>query len=211
VVELPRLPTDLIARLRADPAHAPETLALAAEERHAPGAARWAAEMREAYGLEGRELAERAVRKHGQLARVSGAAGGVGGALTMLPDLVALLWIQSRMVLHVAAACGFDPHDRMRPAELLVILGLYATPAQARTALDGAGRSVALAYVDRGLRPAGEDEQLARRLLSIATRHAGRSLAGRAIPGLAIVVGAAGNERATKALGADAVAFYARP
>ncbi len=207
--ELPRVPTDLLARLRADPAHAPETIALAAAERHAPGAARWSAEMHERYGLHGRELAERAVRKHGQLARASGAATGVGGLVTVVPDLVALLWIQTRMVLHVAAAFGFDPHEPMRPAELLVVHGLYPTPAEARAALDGAGRPLALAYVDRSLRPASGDEQLARRLLRFATRRAGRSLAGRAIPGLAVIVNAAGNERATRALGEDAIAFYA--
>ncbi len=210
MTDLPRVPTDLLARLRADPARAAETIALAAGERHAPGAARWAAEMRERHGLEGRELAERAVRKHGQLARASGAATGLGGALTVLPDLVALLWIETRMVLHVAAACGFDPHDPMRPAEMLVLFGLYRTPAEARAALDGAGRPLALAYVDRSLRPRTEDEQLVRRLLRFAGRRAGRSLAGRAIPGLAVVVNAAGNERATRALGRDAIAFYAR-
>ncbi len=210
MTELPRVPTDLLARLRADPARAAETIALAAGERHAPGAARWAAEMHERHGLHGRELAERAVRKHAGLAGVSGAATGVGGALTLLPDLVALLWIQSRMVLHVAAACGFDPHDPMRPAEMLVLFGLYRTPAEARAALDGAGRPLALAYVDRSLRPRTEDEQLVRRLLRFAGRRAGRSLAGRAIPGLAVVVNAAGNERATRALGRDAIAFYAR-
>ena len=207
--DLPRVPTELLARLRADPARTAETIALAAAERHAPGAARWSAEMHERYGLHGRELAERAVRKHGQLARVSGAATGVGGALTLLPDAVGLLWIQTRMVLHVAAACGFDPHDRMRPAELLVVYGLYPTPAEARAALDGAGRHLALAYVDRSLGSSADDEQLARRLLRFATRRAGGSLARRAIPGLAVLVNAAGNERATRALGEDALAFYA--
>jgi len=211
VTELPRVPTELLARLRADPAHAPETIVLAAGERHAPGAARWAADTRERHGLDGRELAERAVRKHGRLARVSGATTGLGGALTLLPDLVSLLWIQTRMVVHVAAACGFDPHDPMRPAELLVVFGLYPTPAEARAALDGAGRPLALAYADRALRPKDADEQLVKRLLRFAGRRAGRSLAGRAIPGLAVVVNAAGNERATRALGEDAIRFYARP
>jgi hypothetical protein len=208
-MDLPELPRDLLARLRADPARAPETIALAAAERHAPAAARWAAELRERYGLDGLELAQRAKRKHATLARVSGAATGLGGVVTMVPDLVSLVWIQTRMVFHVAAAFGYDPHDPMRPAELLVLYDVYDDPQAARAALDGAGRHLAAAYVERSLRGGGrEDEQLATRLLRFAGRRAGRRLAARAIPGLAVLANAAGNERSTRALADDAIAFY---
>ena len=88
-----------------------------------------------------------AKRRHATLARFEGAATGVGGIFTAVPDLVLLAWIQSRLVFFVAAAYGFDPHDPMRPAELLVLRDLYPDPQTARQALDGIGKTVAEAYV----------------------------------------------------------------
>ena len=76
-------------------------------------------------------------RRHVNLASVEGAATGVGGFITLIPDLVGLAWIQSRLVFFIAAAYGFDPHDPMRPAELLVLNRLYDTPGGGAR---GAGR-----------------------------------------------------------------------
>jgi hypothetical protein len=76
-------------------------------------------------------------RRHATLASFEGAATGVGGFVTLIPDLVGLAWIQSRLIFFVAAAYGFDPRDPMRPAELLVINELYSDVAAARAALDG--------------------------------------------------------------------------
>ena len=84
-----------------------------------------------------------AFKKHVRLARLEGGALGVGGIVTVAPDLVALLWIQSRMVFYIAAAYGYDSRHPMRPAEYLALQGLYETPAEAREALDGVGRHMA--------------------------------------------------------------------
>ena len=67
--------------------------------------------------------------------------------MTIAPDLVALAWIQARLVFYIAAAYGYDPHDRMRPAEALVIFDFYSDPRVARRALDGIGKTVVEAYV----------------------------------------------------------------
>ena len=91
------------------------------------------------YGTNPQQLGEMARRRHATLASFEGAATGVGGFVTLIPDLVGLAWIQSRLVFFVAAAYGYDPHDRMRPAELLVINGLYTDVDAARAALDGIG------------------------------------------------------------------------
>ena len=66
-----------------------------------------------------------AKRRHATLARFEGAATGVGGIITLVPDMVGLAWIQTRLVFFVAAAYGYDPRDPMRPAELLVLMELY--------------------------------------------------------------------------------------
>jgi hypothetical protein len=200
-----RLPTSLWDRLREDPVRAPEHLALAAADRHAPAAERWLAERRAFYSYGPAELGAMAVKRHVSLARFGGAATGVGGIVTVLPDLASLAWIQSRLVFFVAAAYGFDPHDPMRPAELLVLQDVYPDRDSARQALDGAGTSIAEAWVGGRL---SRDEELYRRLARMAGRAAGRRLLGRAIPGFAIAFNAVSNSRQTRELGQRALRYY---
>lgn len=199
------IPEELWRRLRADPVRAPEHLALAAADLHGPAAAAWVAQRRAMYAYGPAELAKMARKRHVHFARLSGAATGVGGFATMVADLAALAWIQSRMVFYVAAAYGYDPRDPMRPAELLVLQQMYSDPHEARRALDGVGATMAEAFVGRRL---ARDEELASRLLRMVGNHAAKRLAGRAIPGLAIAVNAVGNSRDTRALGDRAIAFY---
>jgi EcsC protein family len=199
------LPAGLWERLRADPLRAPEHIALAAAERHGPAAAGWAAERRSRYAVSGRELAEMAKRRHAGLARFEGAATGVGGAVTVLPDLAALAWIQSRLVFFVAAAYGYDPLDRMRPAELLVLRELYPDPGTARRALDGVGKTVTEAYVGAKV---SRDEAVVRRLALMVGATGARHLAGRFVPGFAVMFNAVANERDTRRLADRCIRFY---
>jgi hypothetical protein len=198
-------PASLWERLRADPQRAPEHVALAASDLHAPAAAAWADRRRRVYGTDSKTLAQMARRRHATLASVEGAATGVGGFITVVPDLVGLAWIQSRLVFFIAAAYGFDPRDPMRPAELLVLNGLYATPAEARAALDGVGVTVAEAYVGGKV---GRDEAMVRRLALMVGKSSGKKLAGRLIPGFAIAFNSVTNRRDTNALAKRAIAFY---
>ena len=199
------IPGSLWERLRADPARAPEHIALVAAERHGPAAEQWAAEKRRRYAHDGRELAAMAKRRHATLARFEGAATGVGGVFTMVPDMVALAWIQSRLVFFVAAAYGYDPRDPMRPAELLVLMGLYEDVAAARAALDGAGTTIAESFVGSRLQ---REEALAMRLAKMVGKRGARKFAGRLIPFAAIAFNAVGNERDTRALADRAIRFY---
>ena len=146
-----------------------------------------------------------AKRRHATLARLEGAATGVGGFVTVVPDMAALLWIQARLVFFVAAAHGFDPHDPMRPAEALVLFDVYPDPATARRALDGIGSTLVEAYI--GSRVARE-EAIALRLAKVLGVRSARRLAGRLIPGFAIAWNAIGNERRTRALADRAIRFY---
>jgi EcsC protein family len=199
------LPPGLWDRLRLDPVRAPEHIALAAARTFAPQAAAWAADKRARFAVEPAELAQMAKKRHATMARFEGAATGVGGIVTMVPDLVALAWIQSRLVFYVAAAYGFDPHDPMRPAELLVLHDFYPDPPAARRALDGVGPTVVEAYVGSKLQ---REEALALRLAKFLGVRSARKLAGRMIPGIAIAFNAVGNERRTRALADRAIRFY---
>ena len=203
----PPVPDSLWDRLRADPVRAPEYVALAASDKHAPAAAAWAAEKRGRLAVGGPELARMAKRRHATLARFEGAATGVGGIFTAVPDIVLLAWIQSRLVFFVAAAYGFDPHDPMRPAELLVLRDLYPDPQTARHALDGIGKTVAEAYVGSKVERGREQAMLSRLLLFVGKRTATRA-ARRLIPGVAISFNAIANERDTRALADKAIRFY---
>jgi hypothetical protein len=199
------VPGGLWEKVRADPVRAPEHIALAASAQHGPAADAWAAEKRRRFAHDGPELAEMAKRRHAALARFEGAATGVGGVFTMVPDMVALAWIQTRLVFFIAAAYGFDPRDRMRPAELLVLMGLYEDVHAARAALDGVGSTIVESYVGSKLQ---REEALAMRLARMVGKRGARRLAGRLIPFAAIAFNAVGNERDTRALADRAIRFY---
>ena len=145
-----------------------------------------------------------AYRKHVRLARLEGGALGIGGIFTAAPDVVALIWIQSRMVFYIAAAYGYDPRHPMRPAELLALQGVYATPAEARKALDGIGKLMAQAMVEKALAVAHHAIGLHRRLVKYVAKRMARRYAGRCIPFIGAPIGAVQNGGATKALGRDA-------
>ncbi len=203
----PTVPASLWERLRADPVRAPEHIALAASELHGPAAAEWAAEKRGRLSVSDAELARMAKRRHATLARFGGAATGVGGFVTFVPDIVILAWIQSRLVFYIAAAYGFDPRDPMRPAELLVLRDLYPDPQTARHALDGIGKTVAEAYVGTKLERSREQAMLSRLLRFVGKRTATRA-ARRLIPGVAIAFNAIANEKDTRSLADKAIRFY---
>jgi EcsC protein family len=201
------VPAKLWARIRADPVHAPEHVTLMAAEVHAPAAAAWADEKRSRYAVDGRDLARMAKKRHASLARMEGAATGVGGIFTAVPDVLLLAWIQSRLVFFVAAAYGFDPHDRMRPAELLVLRGFYPDPETARRALDGIGKTFAEAYVGSKV-ARGREQAILSRLLRFVGKRATNRAARHLIPGIAIAFNAVANERDTRALADKAIRFY---
>jgi EcsC family protein len=198
-----RPPESLLERLRAEPERAPEHIALAAAERFGPQAERWVALWQ---GHEPDKLARIAHRKHVRLSRVEGAALGLGGVFTMVPDLVALAWIQSRMVFYIAAAYGYDPNHPMRPAELLAIQGVYPTAAEAREALDGVGKHLAIALAEKGMQR--DERTLVERLTRYLIRRATRRVAGRWIPFIGAPIGAVQNGNATSEIGLKARRFY---
>lgn len=203
-----RPPRSLWNRILAEPDRAPEYIALVAAERFGPQAEEW---VRIAGpGHTPQKLAKIAYRKHVRLARLEGAALGLGGAFTVAPDVVALIWIQSRMVFYISAAYGYDPRHPMRPAELLALQGLYETPAEARAALDGVGKRLAQAMVEKAISHRSMDS-LHRRLIKYLAKRLARRYAGRYIPLIGAPLGALQNGGATKEVGRLALSYYGAP
>jgi hypothetical protein len=208
IEHLERPPKSLWNRILAEPDRAPEYIALAAAERFAPQAEEWVRIAGPGHTPD--ELARIAFRKHVLLSRLEGGALGIGGAITAAPDIVALLWIQSRMVFYIAAAYGYDPRHPMRPAEYLALQGLYETPAEAREALDGVGKRMAQAMAERALSRRDTDA-LHMKLARYMARRLARRYAGRLIPFIGAPLGAIQNGGVTKQLGRRALDYYARP
>lgn len=191
--------------MRANPERAPELIALEASERFADSAAEWAQRERHE-GHDPAKLAKRVRRKHVNLARLGGAALGLGGMITLVPNLAALGWIQGRMVFYIAAAYGFDPHHPMRPAELLALQELYDTPQQAREALDHEGQHLGVAMAGKAMR--GSDQSLGARLARAVGKRVATRAAGRVVPLISAPLSAWDNSRVTSRLAERAIKYY---
>jgi hypothetical protein len=204
------LPEGLLTRMRADPAHAPEHLALAAVERIGPEAREWAEAMRHRHPrASDDDLARHARIRFTRLARYSGATAGVLGLPGAIADTAVLAWTQARMVLHLAAVYGEDPTDRERAAELLVLQGVHKIVTAAETALDVAARRAAPSeLLARG---SGSRIALARSLAGMVTQHVARRALLKAVPIAAMPLGAMANAGATKRLAARTVELYRGP
>ncbi|MFI6823733.1 hypothetical protein ACIBJE_22750 [Micromonospora sp. NPDC050187] len=198
-------------RLLAHPAFAPELLALAAVERIGPQAGAWADALREAYPKAGSAgLARLATRRFVRKAGWGGATAAVAGLFAPLAELAAVLWTQSGLVLHLAAAHGRDPVDPERAVELLVLTRVHPDAESARTAL-----AAARAATGEGEPPWGRVAEAAWRLAAPLTAQAGGwlvlRLASRLLPGAAVLATAAGNSAAVERLAARATTAYRQP
>ena len=191
------LPTrDLARRLLAQPAALPTRLVAMAVEQLADGARRRVDEARRRGSADVERLADQIVDATIRRARQQGAAAGaaltwaeatsaIGSAGTLtLPaatvglaaDLLALAWVQARMVLELAAAYGrdMDDHEALR-RDLLAL----QDPG------DPAGKGV------------GKGVRSLARMVGVRTT---RKLAGRVLPVVNIALNARSNARATAAL-----------
>jgi uncharacterized protein (DUF697 family) len=213
--EVRELPEGLWQRLRSDPAHAPQLLALAAVDRWGEQARAYAARVRQEHPeATSQQLAKMVKSRHALLARMEGAAAGVptsvapgpGTVLAILPDLGALAWLQSRMVVHIAAVYGHDTTDHDMAAELLVLQGFYNTTDAARIALTEASKRVAKRLVTTYI--TGPTLVLLKQLFRYVGIKFTKTGLLKAIPFVAIPLGAAVNEAATRSLARRAIKYY---
>lgn len=203
--QLGRIPDPLWRQIRERPERAPELIALAAAERFAGPAENWVRIAGPGHTQE--SLAKEAYKKHVRLARAEGLAMGLGGIVTSALNLGGLAWIQARMVFYIGAAHGYDPRHPMRPAELLALWEVYDTPAEARSSLDGIGKTMAASLVGRQLSKSGE-RKLSEQLMKYVAKRMVKRGAGRLIPFIGAPISAVQNGGSTKDLGRAALAYY---
>ncbi|MBM0237544.1 EcsC family protein [Micromonospora sp. ATA32] len=205
-------PARLWDRMREDPQYAPEHLALEAVRRLGPEAAQWADRARTEHpDASADELADQAVRRFVNRARLSGAVSGAAGLPGAVIDIGVLAWTQARMVLHVAAAYGVDPVHPDRATDLLVLQRVHKVAESARLALGvAAGRERAGALFGTGAQsPLGKVMlRLGVRLAQMAGMRAAKRVFAKVVPGAAIILGTWANSSATKDLADRARTLY---
>ncbi|MGW1058743.1 hypothetical protein [Micromonospora rubida] len=193
------------------PGFAPELLALAAVRALGPGARDWAASLRDVYPDATPDgLARLATRRFVRLAAAGGATAALAGLFAPVAELAAVLWAQSGLVLHLAAAYGRDPADPERAVELLVLTRVHPDAESARVAL-----AAAEAATDPVEQPWPRVAEAAWRLAAPLAAQAGGWLglrvASRLVPGAAVLAAAIGDSAAAERLAARAVAAYRPP
>jgi EcsC protein family len=205
-------PGTLWARMKADPQYAPEHLALEAVRRLGPEARRWADRTREEQpGLTPDALAQVAIRRFTNLARLSGAVSGATGLPGAVVDVGVLAWTQARMVLHVAAAYGLDPTAPERATDLLVLQRVHKVAETARVALGvAAGRERASRlFAQATVRPlTAVFMRLGIKLAQMAGIRAAKRMFAKIVPGAAVILGTWVNSAATKDLAKRARELY---
>jgi len=207
----PAPPSRLWDRMREDPQYAPEHLALEAVRRLGPEARVWADRARARHPeASPADLAAVATKRFVNHARLSGAVSGAAGLPGAAVDVGVLAWTQARMVLHVAAAYGYDPTHRDRAAELLVLQRVHKVAETARLALGvAAGRERAATLFTRTDNPLPRAAlRLAVQLAKMAGVRAARRAVAKVVPGAAVVFGSWANSSATSDLAQRAEALY---
>ncbi|MFI7599560.1 EcsC family protein [Actinoplanes sp. NPDC049681] len=200
--------------MKADPQYAPEHLALEAVRRLGPEARRWAERAREDQPeVAADALADQAVKRFMNHARLSGAVSGATGLPGAVVDVGVLAWTQSRMVLHIAAAYGVDPTSAERATDLLVLQRVHKVAETARVALGvAAGRERAsrlfAGAADRPL--SGVMLKLGVKLAQMAGVRAAKRMFAKIIPGAAVVLGTWVNSAATRDLAHRTRELYGR-
>jgi hypothetical protein len=120
----------------ADPQHMAEHIAMWSLARFGPRADASVEKLRAREPLPDREELERRVVERQTLVAMTEGAFVGGPFIVLVPfAFCASLLAQAQMVYELAAVAGRDPNDRMRAAELLVLLGAYPSTDAAAAVL----------------------------------------------------------------------------
>lgn len=190
-----------------------------------PEIARKVAADRSEPGFDTEAYVDELIRKHRWFARLQGASGGamiavaevpavIGGpaavvaaaGTAILGDLIALAWIEQRLVMHIAAAYGHDLEDPVRVNEFLKLAGVNLL-------FDGGGSVVGAAGSRFGVRAVSrwavnKTVEATSSMAHLVGVRVARRVVLRGIPVLNIPLGVVLSDVATNRLGRRAREFY---
>lgn len=165
------------------------------------------------------------IKSHLILARAQGAGGGAVIAAAELPalaagpgavvaaattailgDLVALAWIQLRLVLHIAAAYGHDITDPERTKEILALAGLDLAAGQGAPVVGAAGQRVGKRLLEKYLK--GNALHAFKAMLRLVGIKFSRAALVRGLPIINIPAGAVVSDVTTRRVARKASKFY---
>ena len=210
--------------IKAGPA-APQVLVGHLVATQGPDIARAVDEERAKPGFDTEAYVDELVKRHRRLARLQGAGGGamiaaaeipavIGGpgavvaaaATAILGDLVALAWIEQRLVMHIAAAYGRDLEDPARINEFLNLAGVEMLFDGGGTAAGATGSRFGVRSASRWA--ASKTVAATKSMMQLVGARVARRVGLRAIPVLNIPLGVVLSDRATSRLGKRAREFY---
>ena len=176
-------------------------------------------------GFDTEAYVDELIRRHRWFARLQGAGGGamiavaevpavIGGpaavaaaaGTAILGDLVALAWIEQRLVMHIAAAYGHDLDDPARIDEFLRLAGVELL-------FDGGGGAAGAAGSRFGVRAASrwaasKTVEATKGMAQLVGARVARRVVLRGIPVLNIPLGVVLSDVATNRLGRRPREFY---
>ena len=200
--------TDPWAGIVSDPGHTPELLALAATQIIGPRAKEWADRITAAYPTatpRGRaRLAVRQFTRFGGLSTLCAAAAGTYAPVALLGTAAVT---QADLVLHIAAAYGFDPSEERRAVDLLVLTKVHPSREEAESALATARQP---AYEDEDGGVADAAWRLGRMLAAQAGGWTMVRTLNRYFPGSSLLAAVLTSRSAASALAERAQRFYSQ-
>ena len=200
--------TEAWAKIVADPAHSPELLALAAIQTIGPRAKEWASRISDAYPTATADgKARLAVRQFTRFGSLSTVCAALAGSYAPVALLGTTALTHADLVLHIAAAYGFDPADESRAAELLVLTKVHPTRQDAEAALNAAKQP---AYEDED---GGLTDALWRLGRMLATQVSGWTAirtVNRLFPGSSLLAAVLTSRSSAQSLAARAERFYSQ-
>ncbi|OIJ24252.1 hypothetical protein [Nocardioides luteus] len=176
-------------------------------------------------GFDPEAYVDELIRRHRWFARAQGAGGGamiavaevpavIGGpaavvaaaGTAILGDLVALAWIEQRLVMHIAAAYGHDLEDPARIDEFLRLAGVELLFGGGGGAAGAAGSRFGVRAASRWA--ASKTVEATKGMAQLVGARVARRVVLRGIPVLNIPLGVVLSDVATKRLGRRAREFY---
>ncbi|MER6972971.1 hypothetical protein ABTX24_23240 [Nocardioides sp. NPDC127514] len=190
-----------------------------------PEIARKVAADRSEPGFDTEAYVDELIRKHRWFARLQGASGGamiavaevpavIGGpaavvaaaGTAILGDLIALAWIEQRLVMHIAAAYGHDLEDPVRVNEFLKLAGVNLLFDGGGSVAGAAGSRFGVRAVSRWA--VNKTVEATSSMAHLVGVRVARRVVLRGIPVLNIPLGVVLSDVATNRLGRRAREFY---